>query len=74
MADAKLLFGKRVKHLRRIKKLTQAQLAEITNLSVNYISQIETGQASPAFETVVRLANSLDVEIKELFDFGSSGC
>lgn len=69
MFEVKLLLGKRVKYLRRIKNLTQAQLAELTNLSVNYISEIETGIASPTFETLWKLATALEVELKSLFDF-----
>ena len=64
-----VLLGKRVKYLRRIKNLTQAQLAEKIDLSVNYISQIETGVASPTLKTISILAKALDVEIRELFDF-----
>ena len=62
-------FGKRVKNLRRLKNLTQAQLAEKLNLSVNYVSQIETGIAPPSFKTLLLLAQGLDVELKDLFDF-----
>ena len=62
-------FGKRIRELRRERKLTQAQLAERVELSINYISQIETGVASPTFETIVKLAEGLGVEIKQLFDF-----
>jgi transcriptional regulator with XRE-family HTH domain len=47
--EAKLLFGKRIKELRRERKFTQAQLAERVELSINYISQIETGEASHTF-------------------------
>lgn len=71
MLEAKLLFGKRIKEIRRERKLTQAQLAEIVELSINYISQIETGVASPTFETIVKLAGGLGVEIKELFNFST---
>ena len=73
MDEERLLLGKRVKYLRRLKNLTQAQLAEKVDLSVNYISQIETGIASPTFQTLSMLAKGLDVEIKELFDFGTPG-
>lgn len=69
MEDAQARFGQRVKYLRRLRNLTQAQLAEKINLSINYISQIETGIATPTFKTVVVLAQGLGVEIKELFDF-----
>jgi transcriptional regulator with XRE-family HTH domain len=71
MQIAKQLFGKRVKLLRRNRNLTQAELAEIVSLSVNYISQIETGIASPTFETIVKLASGLQVELKDLFDFSN---
>ena len=69
MDDAVIYFGQRVKYLRLLRKLTQAELAEKIDLSVNYISQIETGVASPTFKTISMLAQGLDVEIKELFDF-----
>ncbi len=70
MDEANLYLGKRVKYLRRLQNLTQAQLAEKIDLSVNYVSQIETGIASPSFKTLLLLAQGLDVELKELFDFG----
>lgn len=71
MHEAKLLLGRRIRQLRRYINLTQAQLAEKTGLSTNYISQIETAVASPSFETLVKIANGLEVELKNLFDFSS---
>lgn len=70
MDEALLLLGKKVKYLRRLNNLTQAQLAEKVSLSVNYISQIETGVAAPTLKTLLILARGLNVEIKELFEFG----
>jgi transcriptional regulator with XRE-family HTH domain len=67
--EAASQFGRRVKQLRRAKHLTQAQVAERLDMSINYISQIETGEASPSFETIVKLAKGLEVPIRELFDF-----
>ena len=68
-----LLLGKRVRYLRKLKNFTQAQLAERVDLSVNYISQIETGIAAPTLKTLSSLAKALDVELKELFDFDKQG-
>lgn len=62
-------LGQKVKYLRRQANLTQAELAERTNLSVNYVSEIETGIASPTLKTLLKLAQELGVEIKELFNF-----
>ena len=72
MDEAGLLLqlGKRVKYLRRLSRLTQAQLAEKADLSVNYVSEIETGIASPTLKTLLKLAQELGVNMKELFNFG----
>lgn len=72
-AELRLQLGKRVKHFRRLSRLTQAQLAEKADLSVNYISEIENGLASPTLKTLLRLAQELNVEIDELFKFKQFG-
>lgn len=71
--ELRLHLGKRVKYLRLLANLTQTQLAEKANLSVNYVSEIETGMASPTLRTLLKLAQKLDVEVKELFNFGQQG-
>lgn len=67
--ELRLYLGKKVKYLRRRANLTQAQLAEKTDISINYVSEIETGVASPTLKTLLKLAQELGVEIKELFNF-----
>jgi DNA-binding XRE family transcriptional regulator len=67
--DLRRKFGKRVRYLRRDRDMTQEQLAELTDLSVNSISQIETGQSSPSLETIVKIAKALEVDVGELFKF-----
>jgi transcriptional regulator with XRE-family HTH domain len=69
MDEEIILLGKRVKYLRRLRNLTQSQLAEKVDLSTNYISQIETGVATPTLKTLSMLAKVLGVQIKDLFDF-----
>lgn len=67
--ELRLCLGKRIKSLRRLAHITQVQMAEQVNLSVNYISEIETGTASPTLKTLLKLAQALHVEVKELFTF-----
>ncbi|MGH2497332.1 MAG: helix-turn-helix domain-containing protein [Ktedonobacteraceae bacterium] len=62
-------FGKRLRYLRRDRDLTQEQLAELTGLSVNFISLVETGHSSPTAETISKLAKGLGVNEGELFRF-----
>ena len=69
MDDLKGQFGKRVRTLRKLKHMTQEQLAEASNISVDFLSLIERGKNAPSFEIIERLARSLGVPVKELFDF-----
>ena len=51
-------IGKRIQELRKLKKMSQADLAEQTGMSVSYISHIETGIKHASLESVVRIANA----------------
>jgi transcriptional regulator with XRE-family HTH domain len=63
----KALFGERVRELRLERDLTQEELAEATSLSVEYVSKIERGLASPSFSVIARLIEVLEVSPHELF-------
>ncbi len=65
----KASFGKRIRSLRRVRDLTQEQLAEEVGCSTEYISRIERGLVSPSFEILSALANALHVEVGALFNF-----
>ena len=61
------LFGANVRQHRRVKGLTQAQLAEAVDLSVEMVGKIERGTSSPSFETMQKLCDALDVPVAVLF-------
>ena len=61
------LFGANVRQHRRVKGLTQAQLVEAVDLSVEMVGEIERGTSSPSFETMQKLCNALDVPVAVLF-------
>ena len=62
-------FGKNVK-IERIKKdLTQEQLAEIMNVSQNYIANIERGKANMSLIKIYELSKYLNVKIEQLISF-----
>ena len=62
-------IGKRIKILRENKGLTQEKLAEKTGLSLDFIGKIEVNINEPGLKSLIKIANALDVHIKELFDF-----
>ena len=56
----------RLRTLRRQKGLSQAELAELADLSTPYISHIETGIKKPSLESIIKIANVLGVSVDEL--------
>ena len=60
-------IGKRFKEARENLGLTQEELAERTNFSVNYISRIERGASFPRYENLVNLLNVLKVPADAIF-------
>ena len=62
-------FGKNVK-IERIKKdLTQEQLAEIMNVSQNYVASIEGGKANMSLGKILELSNYIGININTLLNF-----
>ena len=62
-------FGKKLAYLSKKRNLSQMHLAEIIDSNFNYVSQIECGRANITMNMLILLADALDVEAKELFDF-----
>lgn len=67
--DVEKRFGAKLAYVRKSRKFSQIKLAELVDMNFNYIGQIERGEANVTIKTMRILANSLDVELKELFDF-----
>lgn len=63
------LLGKRVKILRENAHLTQEKLAEKAGISLDYLGKIEVSINKPGIKTILKLANALDIPIKEFFEF-----
>jgi len=59
-------FRRNLLELRKQRKLTQAQLAELLDIQPRLISRWETGETKPQFDYIVRLAEVLEVTLDEL--------
>lgn len=68
--DTKKLIGMRLKELRKSKYLSQEQLAEKADINSKYLSRMERGTENPTLDMLIKLANALEVEMWEIFDFG----
>ena len=54
-------IGANIKKYRIEKGITQSQLAEMTDVSTNYIGILERGDKAPSLPMLVNIANSLGV-------------
>ena len=62
-------FGLGLKAVRLDRKLTQEEFAELVGISVDFLSLIERGINAPSFEVLERMADRMDLQGRELFDF-----
>jgi transcriptional regulator with XRE-family HTH domain len=58
-------FGERLRHWRQHRRLSQLDLAHAAEVSTRHLSCVETGRASPSRDMVLRLANRLEVPLRE---------
>ncbi|MEQ1715060.1 MAG: helix-turn-helix transcriptional regulator, partial [Hyphomicrobium sp.] len=59
--DMRKLVGENVRRIRLKKGLTQEHLAEVSGLSQQYISGLESGRHNPTIVTLHELAQALGV-------------
>lgn len=67
--DNKKKLGLKIKELRKRKGLTQEQLAELINMEQNSISVIESGRNFPTLGTLEKIAQILDVNLSDFFNY-----
>lgn len=67
--DIWLKIGLNILYYRKEKGLTQIQLAEKCSISRTYIQRIETAASSCTLDTLIDIANALEIPIVKLFEF-----
>ena len=60
------ILGVNIKHFREKKGFSAIQLSNITGISESHIKNLESASANPSINTLVRIANSLDVSLDYL--------
>lgn len=61
--------GGRLRHIRKRRRMTQADLARLSGVSVTQISRIESELHVPHFSTIERLGGALSVDPDELIEW-----
>lgn len=61
-------IGIRIKEFRRQNNMTQAELAELIDMSVTYISHIERAKKQASLEALSRISNVLCITVDRLLN------
>lgn len=69
MADSKILVGKRIRSLRKLRDLSQEQLAEQADISSKYLGEIERGRSNLTIDILEKLSAALEVTVVDFFAF-----
>jgi len=58
-------IGKKIMEIRKDKNISQQELAIKSNLSQSFISHLEQDKRSPTINTLYKIANGLDISLKD---------
>jgi transcriptional regulator with XRE-family HTH domain len=59
-------IGKRIRHYRKLRDMSQEQLAEKIDISVTHMSHIETGSTKLSLQVITSIAKELEVKVDML--------
>ena len=60
--------GKRIRFYRKMKHLSQEQLAELCNFHPTYIGQLERGEKNASLESVFKISCGLEIPITQFLE------
>ncbi len=67
MMDINKQLGMRIKYLRKLKRMSQEDLALEAEVNKNYLSDLERGERNPTLKILEKIARALDINLQELF-------
>ena len=59
-------IGEKIKMVRKLRKLSQKELANKVGISNSFMCDIETGRTEPSIKTLYKIAEVLDTDIRIL--------
>ena len=62
-----IIIGKKLQKIRKAYGYTQESLAEKIECSTRYIGDIEQDRSKPSYEVLVRLCNTFNISMDEIF-------
>jgi transcriptional regulator with XRE-family HTH domain len=67
--DKIVLIGKNIRRIRKSKKISQSKIGDFLGTKKSAISRIENGKQNVSIFSLIMIADYLEINIKELFEF-----
>ena len=65
---AQIAFGSKVRSIRKTLGISQESLADLSGLDRSYIGGVERGERNISLGNIDKIAQALDLSIKDLFE------
>jgi transcriptional regulator with XRE-family HTH domain len=62
------LFGRNVRTIRRLRDISQEDLAERAGIYRSHVTLIERGEINFTIDTMEQIAHAMDLEVRDLLD------
>lgn len=59
-------LGKNIKARRKFLNLTQQELADKLNMSLNFVGKVEVAFSKPSLDTLIKISQALETTVSEL--------
>jgi transcriptional regulator with XRE-family HTH domain len=66
------ILARRLRFFRKLRRLSQRQLGELSNTTASFLSQLERGTSGANTSTLIRISEALSISVADLFDERSS--
>lgn len=63
------ILGETIEQLRKERKMTQEDLADMAGINSSYLAKIENGYINTTLRYLIKLSRGLKVKVRELFKF-----
>lgn len=60
-------LGSTIRQIRRGRRMTQEDLAEIAGVNVKHLGEVERGNGNPTLQLLIKIADALGEEVSDLF-------
>ena len=60
-------FGERVREIRKERKISQEELADLAHLDRTYVNSVENGKRNISIENIEKIVKALDCTLQEFF-------